>query len=184
MRICCSSGVGWRKERTFFCFMSGSIKKCGRLVPQNHSMPSLLAAFRYRKTRPKVTRCVATGRPARANRATDTRAKRPCHYRLKNRFPQSDSKHIRLILGCRNLPPSVRNLRGGFGFCFREYAGQRHRRAALALAFVRRLHESEYLNRLFGLNRNFSRSEEAADLLAKFLVTAFPPGLNDRFAAE
>src|SRR5438552_3291136 len=54
MRICCSSGVGWRKEATFFCFMSGSIKNCGRLVPQNHSMPSLLAAFRYRKTRPSV----------------------------------------------------------------------------------------------------------------------------------
>src|SRR5437879_1893087 len=55
MRICCSSGVGWRKEATFFCFMSGSIKNCGRLVPQNHSMPSLLAAFRYRKTRPTAS---------------------------------------------------------------------------------------------------------------------------------
>src|SRR5438445_3909522 len=65
MRIFCSSGVRWRKEATFFCFMSGSIKNCGRLVPQNHSMPSLLAAFRYRKTRPNE-RLIPNARVERA----------------------------------------------------------------------------------------------------------------------
>src|SRR5437870_8943612 len=34
------------------------------------------------------------GRPARANRATDTRARRPCHYRLKSRLQESNVEHI------------------------------------------------------------------------------------------
>ena len=54
------------------------------------------------------------GRPARANRATDTRARRPCHYRLKTRLPKSNAKHLRgpkaAVAGTKNLqtPPKRR----------------------------------------------------------------------------
>src|SRR5436309_15445905 len=45
-------------------------------------------------------------RPARANRATDTRTRRPCHYRLKTRPQESTSKHI--PAGGRRPPPAAR----------------------------------------------------------------------------
>src|SRR5260370_39194272 len=34
-----------------FCFRPGSIKKCNRVVPQNHSISSLPESFRLRKAR-------------------------------------------------------------------------------------------------------------------------------------
>src|SRR5881296_4771678 len=73
---------------------------------------------------------------------------------------------------------------GSLRLGFREHAGQRHRRAALALAFVRGFHECEYLNRLLGADRGFSCFEEAPDRAAEFLVASLPTGLNDAFAAE
>src|SRR2546421_5181150 len=71
-----------------------------------------------------------------------------------------------------------------FGFCFCEHTSQRHRRAALALAFVGAFHEGENLDCLLGTHRRFAGSEKAANLSAEFLVASFPAGLNNAFAAE
>src|SRR5438445_5266065 len=72
----------------------------------------------------------------------------------------------------------------GLGFCCCEHTGQRHRRAALALAFVRGVHEGENLDRLLGTYWRSAGSEEAANLSAEFLIAPFTAGLNDGFAAE
>src|SRR5437660_2886868 len=53
VKISCSSGVGWRNERNFLFFMSGSVKKRGRVVPQNRSTHSMPESCRRPKTRPK-----------------------------------------------------------------------------------------------------------------------------------
>src|SRR4030095_9740738 len=72
----------------------------------------------------------------------------------------------------------------GFRPCFRQHTVERHRRAALALAFVRGFHESEDFDRLFSTDRRFAGFEEAYDFPAKFLIAAFSVGLDDAFAAE
>src|SRR5438552_7793468 len=73
---------------------------------------------------------------------------------------------------------------GGVCFGFREHSGQRHRRAALALAFIRGLHEDEDFNRLLGGDRGLSCFEKAPYFPAEFLISSLPAGLNDAFAAK
>src|SRR5437867_488658 len=78
---------------------------------------------------------------------------------------------------------SVFQLRGGFGFGFRQNLLQRNRNAALALAFVRGFHEREDLDRLLGANRWLPRFEKPADLAAKVSIISALADLKDRLAA-
>src|SRR6266496_687418 len=66
MRISCSSGVGWRNVDRFLFFIPSSVKKCGRVVPQNRSILLRPVICRYRRTRPIL-------HPSRANQ--------PCNFR-------------------------------------------------------------------------------------------------------
>src|SRR2546422_742423 len=106
------------------------------------------------------------------------------NYNLKPMvFQETLGQSVKSVSGM-NSRSSLGEFAGSLRLGFREHAGQRHRRAALALAFVRGFHECEYLNRLLGADRGFSCFEEAPDRAAEFLVASLPAGLNDAFAAE
>src|SRR5436190_6605198 len=91
------SEIGPRRWRLGFFVGDLDLGRCPRLI---WAGPLARVTPGDGRPRPVLVKIVQTpGRPARANRATNARARRPCHYRPNTRLPRSNPQHIRQSSG-------------------------------------------------------------------------------------